>query len=309
MALVGSIAGHASAIRLDARLGPFANPGSITLAPDGVAVAERGTVHAYRWGEVEAVARRRGRIELRMRAPRERTITTKDGAEVRRYVDTRVFRFVPVLDGVREPTLMPTLMAVLEDMAASRFTFNGTTWHEYQNAVERVRGQFAEQDEPVIAAAAAGMWIAVGLLFMFMLPIALNLAMVHPIAPGTFVLRDRIGPLDPRVIVAAFSLSALTTMGVLRVALGSQALVWARGVARGWKHGGVVSRATFQLVGRVLLATSTAATFTLLALLTFWPNVAATGSWRSHSRRTSPEEKAPPCSSSTSASSLPDRDT
>ncbi len=244
---------------MEARLGPFANPGRVTLAPAGMTFVERGAIVAYQWGEIAGVRARRGAVEVRIAGPHE-----------------RVIRFVPAVEGVREPTLIPSFVRVVEDMRASRFSFNGTSWHEYQNAIDRLRPEFTDQDEPVIATAAVGLWVSLGTALVFLIPVALNLAEVRALPAGAFVLRDRIGPLDPRTFVAAFALSALAAMLVLRLALGHQALVWARGAARGWKHGTPRTRVAFQLFTRMLLGTSAAAVLALLALLTFWPNAAAT---------------------------------
>jgi hypothetical protein len=161
-------------------------------------------------------------------------------------------------------------------MRQGSFRFNGTSWLEHQNRLEHLRSEFTVQDEPVIATAAVGLWLAIGMVLALLIPIALNLAEVRSVPPGAFVLRDRIGALDPRTLVAAFALSALATMLVLRLALGAQAIVWIRGIARGWKGGGRLTRIGLLLFGRSLLGTSSAAVFALLALLTFWPNVAAT---------------------------------
>ncbi len=276
MALAGSIADYASAIRMDARLGPFANPATVTLAPAGLVFVERRRIAAYRWNELTSVRIRRGAIVVRTEAERERLVRTRSGTETRRYVEKTTRSFVPVVEGVNEPALLATFSRVLEDMRASRFTFNGTSWHEHQNAIDRLRGEFTDQDDLVLPAAAVGLWVSVGLVLMFLVPVALNVAEIRAIPAGAFVLRDRIGPLDPRTLVVAFSVSTLVTMLVLRVALGHQALVWARGVARGWKRGGPLQRFAFRQFGRALLGTSAAAVFTLIALLTFWPNMAAT---------------------------------
>lgn len=259
MALAGHIAGHRSAVRMEARLGPFANPGRVTLGPAGMTFVERKAIVAFQWSEIAAVRARRGAVEVRIAGPHRRLI-----------------RFVPVVEGVREPTLIPSFVRVVEDMRASRFSFNGTSWHEHQNAIERLRPEFTDQDEPVIATAAVGLWLSLGVALVFLIPVALNVAEVRALPAGAFVLRDRIGPLDPRTLVSAFALSALAAMLVLRLALGHQALVWARGAARGWKHGARRTRLAFQLFARMLLGTSSAAVLALLALLTFWPNAAAT---------------------------------
>lgn len=260
MALAGSIADYASAVRVDARVGPFANHGMVTAAPAGIALVERGAATTYRWDDVASVRARRGGIEI---------VTAIEG-------ERRVHRFSPMIDGVPEPSLVPTLARVLEDMRRSRFTFNGTAWLEHQNRTEHLRSEFADQDEPVVATVAAGVWLAIGLVLTLILPVALNAAEVRAVPPGAFVLRDRIGSLDPRTLMASFALAALATMGVLRLSLGPQAVVWARGAARGWKRGRRGARLVFLLFGRMLLGTSSAAIFALLALLTFWPNLAAT---------------------------------
>jgi hypothetical protein len=154
---------------------------------------------------------------------------------------------------------------------------HSTSWHEHQNALDRARGEFSDQDDTVLPMAAAGLWLAIGLMLIFIIAAMVNAAAARAVPPATFTLGHRIGPLDPRTIVAAFALSALAAVGVLRFALGSHAGTWARGAARGWHHGGGrIERGAIRQLGRLMLASSSAAAVALLAFLMYWPNIAST---------------------------------
>jgi hypothetical protein len=170
------------------------------------------------------------------------------------------------------------LARVLEDMRTTKFSFKGTSWIEYQNALDRLRATFHEQDDAILPAAAVGLWVAVGLMAMFLVPVSLNGASARAVPSGVFAISDPLGAFDPRSIIAGFALSALVAAVVLRFALGPSANVWARGAARGWARSESRPAVRFAVrqMGRLLLASSSAAVIVLLALLAFWPNIAAT---------------------------------
>jgi hypothetical protein len=93
-----------------------------------------------------------------------------------------------------------------------------------------------------------------------------------------FAISDPLGAFDPRSIIAGFALASLIATFVLRFALGPSSAVWARGAARGWARqaSGRPVRFVVRQMGRMLQAPSSAAVIFLLAILAFWPNIAAT---------------------------------
>lgn len=270
-----SIVNDPAAVRSDARLGPFGKPAHIVASAAGLAiVAERSD--AYAWTEVRRVRARRGALVIDTQQTRERADPKRNG-ELRRWVEKRTRVFRPLVDEVEESRLSATLAPVLDEMRVGRFSPHGTAWHDHLNAIDRLRGEFSDQDDDVLPVAAAGLWLSVGAMGMFVVAAFVNATAARAVPPGTFSLLHRVGPLDPRAVIAAFAFSALVTTLVLRIALGPQAVIWARGAARGWHHrGGRVRGTAIRLLGRLVLASSSSAAIVLLALLSFWPNIAAT---------------------------------
>lgn len=277
--LLRSIDGYASAIRVDARVGVPAKPARLTLAPAGLAVIRGKRTDAYQWSEVRPVKVSRGAIVVKTEAPRERVVKLKDGGvRIKPYVEKRTRGVRVVVDGVAEPSLVHSFGRILEDMRTAKFSYSGTSWLEYQNAHDHLKTEFNHQDDAVLPAAAAGLWLAIGLLATTLIPVAINAANARAVPAGVFAITDRLGPLDPRSIIAGFALSALVATVVLRLAMGGVWSLWARGAARGWARrdsGGLVRLGVRQL-GRIFLASSSSAVIVLLALLSFWPNIAAT---------------------------------
>lgn len=276
--LLRSIVEYASAVQVDARVGVPAKAAQLRLAPAGLAVVQRKVSDAYRWSEVRSIAVRRGAIVVKTEAPREKMVKVKDEMQVKAYTEKRTRAVRVVIDGVDEPALVPAFARILEDMRTSKFSYSGTSWIEYQNRVDHTRTEFNHQDDAVLPAAAGGLWLAVGLLAMTLIPVAVNAANARAVPAGVFAINDRLGPLDPRSIIAGFALSALIATVVMRLAMGPAWTVWARGAARGWarRESGRLVRFGVRQLGRILLASSSAAVIVLLALLSFWPNIAAT---------------------------------
>jgi hypothetical protein len=277
--LLRSIDDYASAIRVDARVGVPARPARLTLAPAGLAVTLPKQSDAYQWSEVRAVNVRRGAIVVHTEAPRERAVKLRDGGvRITPYTEKRMRAMRVVIDGVAEPSLVPAFARILEDMRTGKFSYNGTSWIEYQNAHDHLKTEFDHQDDAVLPAAAAGLWLAVGLLATTLIPVAVNAANARAVPAGAFAITDRLGALDPRSIIAGFALSALVAAVVLRLAMGGVWPLWARGAARGWarRDSRRLVRLGVRQLGRILLASSSSAVIVLLALLSFWPNVAAT---------------------------------
>jgi hypothetical protein len=273
-----SILEHGSAVRIPARVGVPARAAEIALAPAGVAILRGNKAEAYTWSEVRRIDVRRGAVVVSTEAERERAVTRKDQTEVKSYTEKRNHALRVNVAGVDEPSLAVMLARVLEDMRTTKFSFRGTSWIEYQNALDQLRSSFHDQDDAVLPAAAVGLWLAVGLMSMFLVPVSLNGASLRSIPSGAFAISDPLGAFDPRSIIAGFALSALIATAVLRFALGPSSAVWARGAARGWarQSSGAAVQFVLRQMGRMLQAPSSAAVIFLLAVLAFWPNIAAT---------------------------------
>jgi hypothetical protein len=273
-----SILEHGSAVRIPARVGVPAKNAELALAPAGLAILRGKTTDAYTWSEVRRIDVRRGAVVVSTEAERDRIVKTKDRTEVKPYTEKRRHAVRVCVDGVDEPALAVMLARVLEDMRTTKFSFRGTSWIEYQNALDQLRSTFHDQDDAVLPAAAVGLWLAVGLMLMFLVPVSLNGASLRAIPSGAFAISDPLGAFDPRSVIAGFALSALIATTVLKFALGPSAAVWARGAARGWarQSSGSAVRFALRQMGRMLQAPSSAAVIFLLAVLAFWPNIAAT---------------------------------
>jgi hypothetical protein len=256
--LLLAISNDSSSARGDTHLGVFGKRAHVIAGRLGMAFTEDRTATAYHWREIHTIKLRRGSV----------IVQTADGKE-------RAFRLV--VDDVEEPMLSATFCKVLEEMRSGTFTQHGTAWHEHQNAIERLEGEFSDQDDAVLPLAAAGLWLAIGLMCIFLVAALVNAAAARAIPAGAFSLAHRIGPLDPRTVIAGFAFAALITTVVLRFALGRHAIVWARGAARGWhRTDSTPRRFAVRQLGRLLLASSSSAAIVLLAFLTFWPNIAMT---------------------------------
>jgi hypothetical protein len=251
---------NARGARSDAREGVWGKRVHIAAAPEGIAFVGERVTHAYNWEEVKAIKVRRNAVVVKLTTGQMRT---------------RVFRLV--VDEVEEPALSKTFARVLRDMCAGSFAFNGSPWFEHQNAVDRLRPAFSDQDDHMLPGVAMGMWFALALVLTVMVALALNAAQARAIPAGAFSVGHRASAIDPRVIIAAFAASSLVTSLILRLALGPQYFTWVRGVARGWQEtGSRVWRLLVRQLARVLIARQSAMIVLLLALLAFWPNIAAT---------------------------------
>lgn len=252
-----AIASDRAAARTDAAFGVFGRPLHVVAGAQGVAFTHARDAEAYAWDDVKKIG-----------VSRRSVVVDADG---------RTFVFRLVIDDVVEPSLSAPFAAILEELRAHKFSRSGTAWHEYQNALERIEGEFADEDDRVPQYAAGGLLLAIGAMSTILVAAMVNAAAARAVPPGAFSIGERIAATDPRAILAAFAFSAIVTSYVLRFALGQEALVWARGVARGWHKGGSrIWHMVIRQVARTLLATSTAAAVVLLALLTFWPSIATT---------------------------------
>lgn len=276
--LMAAIAKHPAVIRKDVRVG-FVGRARLELTPIGIALVGLRSGTAYTWSEVKDVQAGRGRLLIKTEADRERVVKTKEGTATQPYVEKLTRAMVVSIEGASEPGLAPYVARVMEDMRAQTFNYQSTSWLEYENALERVRGEFAEHDDPFVPAVAGALFAFIFLAGLFILPEIVNLAsdIRPPAGSGAFVVQPRYGWLDPRSFVMAVGLSALLTRLVLRLGLGSSALSWARGSVRGWHTTGpLVLRIATRELARLLLSTSVAAAALFLGFAAFAPTVAST---------------------------------
>jgi hypothetical protein len=275
--LARSISEHPAAVRIDALVGVPAKPARIALAPAGITLQRGKRVTAYAWSEVREVRVRRGAVIVKTEAARERMVRKKDTTRIEPYVERRSRGVRVVVDGVVEPSVAQPLSRVLEEMRSGTFSYQGTTWIAYVNSLDGLHTLFDANDDPAIPATAATLWIAVGLLVSLVIPAGVNAATLRAVPAGSFAIWDPLGPLDPRGVIAGFAFSAMVATLGLRLALGRAAGIWATGAARGWARpdSGRLKRLLVRQLARMVMAPSSAAVIVLLALLAFWPNVAA----------------------------------
>jgi hypothetical protein len=276
--LMAAIAKHPAVIRKDVQFGYFGRA-RMELSPMGFALVGLRTGTAYTWDEVKDIRASRGRIEIKTEADRERVVKTKEGTRVEPYVEKLTRALVISIDGATEPGFAPYLARVMQDMKAQTFNYHATSWLEYENALERVRGEFSEHDDPFVPAVAGALFGFIFLAGLFILPEIVNLAsdIRPPAGSGAFVVQPRYSWFDIRSFVMAIGLSALLTRLVLRLGLGSAALSWARGSVRGWHTSGPAAlRLATRSLARLLLGTSFSAAALFLGFAAFAPTVAST---------------------------------
>jgi hypothetical protein len=274
--LFAAIAKHPVAIRQDVRTGMIGRA-RIDLAPIGVAFVTRRGGTAYAWSEVKEIVARRGAIVIKTEAQREKTVKTKEGPTTKPYVEKKTRTLRVALDGAVEPAIALEFSRILDDMRNATFSYQSTSWLEWQNALERLRDDFHQHDDPFIPSVAGALWLLLGIAGLFIVPEIVNLASdIRPPA-GAFAIQPRYDALDPRTIAIAFALSALLSRLVLRLGLGTQAVVWARGTLRGWHSKGARPlRFLAQQLARVLLGNSVAAALVLVGLAAFGPTIGTT---------------------------------
>ena len=276
--LMATITKHPAAIRKDVRFG-LVGRARLELAPLGVALVGLRGGTAYTWDEVKDVQAKRGRLEIKTQSDRERLVKTKEGTTVEPFVEKLTRSLMVSIDGAAEPGLAPYVARVMQDMKAQTFNYHATSWLEYENALERVRGEFSEHDDPFVPAVAGALFAFIFFAGLFILPEIVNLAsdIRPPANSGAFVIQPRYSWLDLRSFVMAVGLSALSTRLVLRLGLGSSALAWARGSVRGWHTSGPrIIRVLTRELARLLLATTATTAALLLGFAAFAPTVAST---------------------------------
>jgi len=274
--LMATIAKQPGVIKKDVRFG-LVGRARLELAPIGSALVYLRGGTAYTWAEVKGIKANRGRVEITTEANRERVVTTKESTTTQPFVEKLTRALVVSIDGATEPEFAPYVAKVMQDMQAQTFNYHATSWLEYENALERLRSDFAEHDDQFVPAVAGALFAFIFIAGLAILPEIVNLGTDIRPSAGAFVIQPRYGWFDVRSAVMAIGLSALLTRLVLRLGLGPAALSWARGTVRGWQTKGprAVRFATRQLA-KLLLSTTGAAAALLLGLLAFGPTVGST---------------------------------
>jgi hypothetical protein len=274
--LMNAIAKQPGVIKKDVRFG-LVGRARLELAPIGFSLVQLRGGTAYTWAEVKDIKANRGRVEITTESNRERVVKTKESTTTEPFVEKLTRALVVSIDGATEPEFAPYVAKVMQDMKGQTFNYHATSWLEYENALERLRSDFAEHDDQFVPAVAGALFAFIFIAGLAILPEIVNLGTDIRPAAGAFVIQPRYGWFDIRSAVMAIGLSALLTRLVLRLGLGPAALSWARGTVRGWQTKGprAVRFATRQLA-RVLLSTTGAAAALLLGLLAFAPTVGST---------------------------------
>lgn len=276
--LMATIQKHPAAIRMDVRFGLFGRA-RLELTPIGFALVGPRTGTAYTWSEVKDLQARRGVLLVKTEADRERVVKTKENTTVESYVEKLTRSLMVSIDGASEPGLAQYVAKVMQDMRAQTFNYHATSWLEYENALEHVRSEFAEHDDPFVPAVAGALFVFSFFAGLFIMPEIVNLAsdIRPPAGSGAFVIQPRYSWLDLRSFVMAVGLSALVTRLVLRLGLGASALAWARGSVRGWHSSGPRAlRIASRELARLLLGTTVAAGALFFGFAAFAPTVAST---------------------------------
>jgi hypothetical protein len=271
--LMNAIGKQAGVIKRDVQFG-LVGRARLELAPNGFALVGLRTGTAYLWSEVTDIQARGGKLEITTDAPRERVVRTKESTTIKPYVEKLTRALVVSIDGATEPEFSPYIARVMQDMKAQTFNYHATSWLEYENALERLRTDFAEHDDQFVPAVAGALFAFTFLAGLAIVPEVIKIASDIRPALGAFVIKPHFSWFDLRSAVTAVGLSALVTRLVLRLGLGPAALSWARGTARGWQTGGPRPlRLATRGFARLLLNTAAAALALVLGLLAFTPTV------------------------------------
>jgi|GEM_PF-2396352 len=274
--LMTAIAKQPGVIKKDVRIG-LVGRARLELAPMGFALVQLRGGTAYTWAEVKDIKANRGRVEITTEANRERVVTTKESTTTQPFVETLTRALVISIDGATEPEFAPYVAKVMQDMRAGTFNYHATSWLEYENALERLKGDFAEHDDQFVPAVAGALFAFIFIAGLAILPELIKLSTDFKPGPGQFVIKPRYGWFDVRSAVMAIGLAALLTRLVLRLGLGPAALSWARGTVRGWQtKGPTAARFATRQLARLLLSTSGAALCLVLGLFAFTPVIVST---------------------------------
>jgi len=206
------------------------------------------------WTEVKEIKPRRGRVTIRAR-------------------NQWIVFGVPV-EGVVEPTLAGPLVRVIEEAKTGDLDLSGSAFLDLQRSTDALENHFHDEDDPIIPAIVALVFLLSGAAVAALLPEALVLSTRSAVAPDQFLVDSRLASIDPRILVAAFSLAAMLAAGVVRIAMGQTGGIWARGTLRGWHpdrfgRTGHLARAG---LARIVLSPAVAAGLLLAAFLLSLPS-------------------------------------
>src|SRR4051812_10244070 len=165
---------NARAVRSDAREGVWGKRVHVAAAAAGIAFVGERSTNAFQWDEVRSIKVRRGSVVVKTTTGRHRT---------------RVFRLV--VDDIEEPELSRSFARILEELRGGTFAFNGSAWFEHQNATDRMRPEFSDQDDHMLPGVAMCLWIVLGLVGAVMVAVALNGAQARAVPAGSFSVGHR----------------------------------------------------------------------------------------------------------------------
>ena len=205
-----------------------ARPGVLTFDAVGLHVTGKEPF-GVPWTAVTDVRERRGQIDVRTATQRLALAVT--------------------IDGVPEPELGKPLARLLAEARGGSLDRSGTAALDFRNAADRLRDEFADEDDVFTPAVVALVFLACAAVCVMVLPHILAIGTAPAVPDGIFVVDSRLSPLDPRNLAAGLAAAAMLTSLIARIAGGRHMLAWARGTLRGWHRGHRVT-----LVGRRLLA-------------------------------------------------------
>src|SRR5438128_601244 len=164
--------------------------------------------------------------------------------------------------------------AAKAETKAGDLDLSGSAFLDLQRSTDALENHFHDEDDPIIPAIVALVFVLSGAAVAALLPEAIVLSTRSAVAPDQFLVDSRLASIDPRILVAAFSLAAMLAAGVVRIAMGQTGGIWARGTLRGWHpdrfgRTGHLARAG---LARIVLSPAVAAGLLLAAFLLSLPS-------------------------------------
>ncbi|HEX4744944.1 MAG TPA: hypothetical protein VFW12_09800, partial [Candidatus Limnocylindria bacterium] len=205
-----------------------ARPGELSFDVVGLHVTGKEPF-GVPWTAVTDVGERRGQVIVRTAAQRIVLAVT--------------------IDGVPEPELAKPLARLLAEARGGSLDRSGTAALDFSNAADRLRDEFADEDDVFTPAVVGLVFLACAAVCVLVVPHVLALGTAPAVPDGIFVVDSRLSPFDPRSLAAGLAAAAMLTSLIVRIAGGRHMLAWARGTLRGWHRGRPVT-----LVARRVLA-------------------------------------------------------
>ena len=206
------------------------------------------------WTEVQKIRTRRGRVVI--------------------HAGKRQVVFGVPVEGVIEPALAAPLARVVDEAKTGSLDLAGSAFLELQNATDSLRDRFSDEDDPIIPAIVALVFVLAGSAVAALLPQVIVFTTRSSVAPGQFLISSRLSSLDPRMLVAGFAAGAMLAALVIRLAMGQTGQLWARGTLRRWdvERFGAIGRLARRGLAHIVLGPSIAAGLLLVAFLLSLPS-------------------------------------